>query len=417
MARRGMVCMTECIIVTIVRRHPSIDEYPAGAPMAHIEIDTVLLKVASRCNLNCGYCYIYNMGDQSWTSMPKIMSFATVSQIAEQLADLASCQESVFAVVLHGGEPLMIGPQRLSKYLCTLRSRLPAEFLLCIQTNGILITREILDICERHKTTISISIDGPQWLNDKWRRDLKNRGTHTRTLEAIELLANHPSSSNLFTGVLAVVDPTSDPREVYGYLQSLPVPSIDFLYLDGNHTNLPAGKGHRDSIENGRWLQTVFDLYISDPDPKPIRILDDMIKLILGGSGSKEGIGLNNYGIVVIETDGEIRKNDTLRSSEQNADRFVSRWSVTNHSLVNIAASQEFAKYHRLQRPTAMACLSCVDLQVCGGGMPTHRYSESNGYENPSVYCADQKYLIAHMREILSERLQGVDLDAIELRA
>ena len=29
-------------------------------------IDTVLLKVASRCNLDCSYCYVYNMGDEAW---------------------------------------------------------------------------------------------------------------------------------------------------------------------------------------------------------------------------------------------------------------------------------------------------------------------------------------------------------------
>ena len=37
-------------------------------------IDTVLLKVASRCNLNCTYCYVYNKGDTTWQGMPAQMS-------------------------------------------------------------------------------------------------------------------------------------------------------------------------------------------------------------------------------------------------------------------------------------------------------------------------------------------------------
>ena len=36
-------------------------------------IDTVLLKVASRCNLDCSYCYVYHMGDDGWRYQPKLM--------------------------------------------------------------------------------------------------------------------------------------------------------------------------------------------------------------------------------------------------------------------------------------------------------------------------------------------------------
>ena len=34
-------------------------------------IDTVILKVVAPCNLNCSYCYEYNMGDDSWKFKPK----------------------------------------------------------------------------------------------------------------------------------------------------------------------------------------------------------------------------------------------------------------------------------------------------------------------------------------------------------
>ena len=37
-------------------------------------IDTVLVKTASRCNLNCTYCYVYNLGDDGWKSQPRRMS-------------------------------------------------------------------------------------------------------------------------------------------------------------------------------------------------------------------------------------------------------------------------------------------------------------------------------------------------------
>ena len=37
-----------------------------------IAIDTVLVKLASRCNLDCDYCYVYRMGDDAWRLQPKL---------------------------------------------------------------------------------------------------------------------------------------------------------------------------------------------------------------------------------------------------------------------------------------------------------------------------------------------------------
>ena len=79
-----------------------------------IEIDTVLIKAASRCNINCLYCYVYNMGDMRWADMPKQMSYETMTAVAHALGELSRQQSRRFAVVLHGGEPLLLGPEKLA---------------------------------------------------------------------------------------------------------------------------------------------------------------------------------------------------------------------------------------------------------------------------------------------------------------
>ena len=33
-----------------------------------LPIDTILLKTASRCNIACTYCYVYQLGDQGWAT-------------------------------------------------------------------------------------------------------------------------------------------------------------------------------------------------------------------------------------------------------------------------------------------------------------------------------------------------------------
>src|SRR3546814_1305799 len=66
----------------------------------------------------------------------------------------------------------------------------------------------------------------------------------------------------------------------------------------------------------------LIDAYLADPTPPRIRVVDDMIKLLLGGAARKEGVGLSDYGIMVIDTDGTISKNDTLKSTTNAGDVF-----------------------------------------------------------------------------------------------
>jgi len=74
-------------------------------------ISQVILKVSSRCNLNCSYCYVYNMADSSWRGRPALMSDevfeAAIARILQQC--LVTGQDRIL-IAFHGGEPCLIGP-------------------------------------------------------------------------------------------------------------------------------------------------------------------------------------------------------------------------------------------------------------------------------------------------------------------
>ncbi|MBX7135854.1 MAG: radical SAM protein [Fimbriimonadaceae bacterium] len=367
-----------------------------------VVVDTVLLKVASRCNIDCSYCYVYHLGDTGWQDMPALMSEQTIRAVGDALQRLREEQNRSFAVVLHGGEPLMLGRRRLEQVLRELRNVLPAErYPLSLQTNGTLITSDILDVCADLTTSISVSLDGTKAVNDRFRIGKSGEGTHDDVVRGIRLLREHRHSDALFSGILTVINPLSSPVETYRYLKSLGSPSIDFLYRDGNHTAMPFGKSSFESTEYAEWLIEVLDEYLADPQPPRIRFLDDLIKLCLGGHGLKEGSGQECFGIAIIDTDGTINKNDTLKSTSPGADRFSERWSVHSHSLRDVFASEEFSAYAQIQRPSSSVCRDCPDLAVCGGGMPLHRWREGTGLDNPSVYCSDQRRLIQAIRQRL----------------
>lgn len=367
-----------------------------------MRLDTVLLKVVSRCNINCSYCYVYNQGDTSWQRQPKAMSPDTVQAVIASLRQLYQDQNAEFAVVLHGGEPLLMPRSLLRSLLEGLAEGIPS-CSRCIQTNGMLIDSETLDLCDATNTTISVSLDGPMAVHDRFRLAFSGSGTFKESLAGIERIRRHPSAQRLFTGALCVVDPTSDPVAVYNFFKDLNVPGVDFLFKDGNNSKLPPDKHGLDSTEYGAWLASIWDCYVADHTPPRIRILDDMARLLLGGHSIKEGCGQRLYGIAVIDTDGTVTKNDTLKSSYDGADRFASSWSIRSTPLSTIAETDEFLEYARLQHPTSPMCKSCDKLHVCGGGMPLSRWHDETGLNNPSVYCADYKHLIRHIEESLFE--------------
>lgn len=125
-------------------------------------LDTLLIKVASRCNLDCSYCYVYQGQDQNWVDQPKRVNTETIDSICKNIDQITTFQSKGFAVVLHGGEPLLLGSIKLEEILSKLRVVLPNydKYPIAIQTNGILLNDEVIEICSRYKTSISVSLDG-----------------------------------------------------------------------------------------------------------------------------------------------------------------------------------------------------------------------------------------------------------------
>jgi uncharacterized protein len=242
-------------------------------------------------------------------------------------------------------------------------------------------------------------------VHDKFRLDHKGASSFAKTVEGIRLLRSHADASFLFSGTLTVINPQYEPAYIYEFLKSLGSPKLDFLYKDGNHTRFPLGKASFESTEFGDWLCSLWNIYVADPAPVPIRILDDIAKLILGARNQKEGLGVSDFSIAIVDTDGSIAKNDTLKNSFDGADSFATKWNVLEDRLATIADTHEYRQYVSLQNPTSKICKSCKHLRVCGGGMSLYRWNQENGYDNPSVYCSDHQRLIGHVERSLRDHL------------
>lgn len=365
-------------------------------------LDTVLIKVVSVCNLNCSYCYVYNSEDTSFKEQPGYMTETTIKAVSKSLIIQSKQQEIGFAIVIHGGEPLMIGVEKMELLLSSLREKLSKnKFPISIQTNGILTDDHYIKLFDKYDATVSVSLDGNSSINDLARIDHQGNSSYSKVIKGIKKLQN--TNNTLFSGTLSVIHPQTNPSEVYDYFKKLNVLSSNFLMHDGNYDTLPKGKESFESLEYGKWIIEFINIYLSDEEPIQIPFIDDLIKTIIGGNSSKEGIGDESYGIIIIETNGEIRKNDTLRSSYNGADFFKNRPNVLNTSLDKIIQSSEFKEVMYQQSNLPKECKECDIVDICGGGMPLYRWRKKNQYNNPSIYCNDHKLYINHLKRILSD--------------
>ena len=356
-----------------------------------------VLKIHQRCNLACDYCYVYTMADQSWRTRPKTMSSRVWSATAERIGEhVATHHLDEVTVILHGGEPLLAGADRIDAVVSAVRAALPAGALcrFALQTNGVLLDEAMLRLLDRNDISVGVSLDGAGQDNDRHRMFANGLGSFDAVRTSLQLLRG-PAFRRLYSGLLATVDPGIDPVKCYEALLEFEPPGIDFLLPHANWS-----QPHRASTlaehPFGDWLLAVFDRWYDAPAQETgIRIFEEILQTVLGGESRSEAVGLSSVAVAVVETDGAIEQADSLKSAYHGA-------ASTGRSVLTDSFDATLDDPGIIARQIGVEALSdtCRECElhlICGGGMYPHRYRAGHGFRNPSVYCADLGCLIDHV--------------------
>ena len=378
-------------------------------------VNTFLCKVASRCNLDCDYCYMYHHADQSWRDRPRFMSDETVTAFARNLADyVTSTKLDGVTVLLHGGEPLLAGEERVVRFCETVRKRLEplgTSLEFAMQTNGVLLTPRWMDVLAHVDITFGVSLDGDQFANDRHRIDHAGQSSHADVERGLHVIQSSPHRQ-LFRGFLSVMDVLTDPVATYQYLLSWEPPRLDFLLPEGTHHTPPPGiRGGggitRTPTPYADWLIPIFDEWFSHPGQTSIRLFENLIDVLLGGRSQTDGTGEGSFNLFTIETDGAIEDVDLFKVAYPGAGKLglPSQLppNVFTTSFADLTGWPTVVERHRLNMIEGLCqtCRECPAVEACGGGFVAHRWSPENGFANPSVYCADLYKLSAHVNRVL----------------
>ncbi|MBT5338148.1 radical SAM protein [Candidatus Falkowbacteria bacterium] len=360
-------------------------------------ISTVVFKVTEVCNMACPHCFMFSGPDNSFNKKPPIISSAMIEKVCQRLTEYVKENKvEQLEVVLHGGEPLILGLEKLD-YILTNLNKIPGVGV-SMQTNGTLINDEFIELFNKHKLKVGISLDGgPDVQNkSKMKSGEDSYNNIVRGLKQLQAKAD-PAC---FRGLLCVIDSKSDPLELYDHFLQLGVKKVDFLLPLRNPHN-PFGYNENKS-EYFDWLKPIFEKYLAMDDPEvSIRIFDSIIDLLIGSNEPMCSIRHSGLDMLTIDTDGSIQLVDDLRIC---GDGFVELGlNVQKNKLVDFFDHSKVKALHQSEVNLPEQCVSCDYLNICGSGGHAFRHTGKDTYDAPSIYCRETIQLIEHIKASIYE--------------
>jgi uncharacterized protein len=146
------------------------------------ELDRLVLNVSNDCNLRCGYCYA---GGGAYGGAASLMQRATAVAAVEQFSERF---DAIDKIQLFGGEPLLnheaidcICEEVAARHQQGALSRMPK---FGVVTNGTQGSAASLALLKKHGISVTISLDGPEEVNDF----LRGKGTFRKVESFVERL-------------------------------------------------------------------------------------------------------------------------------------------------------------------------------------------------------------------------------------
>src|ERR1044072_5199477 len=359
----------------------------------------LVLKIASRCNLNCTYCYMYNVGDDTYKKQPKVMSREVVNETLKKVRQHCVTHAlAEFDFVFHGGEPLLAGREFFEYFIHSADDILGPgiSYSISVQTNGTLINEDWSRFFSENGILAGVSIDGPETVHDSHRKYHSGRGSFQDVINGLRVLQEHNPAS-----VITVVDPYSDPAALYMLLKRWGIERLNTIIPYANYDFPPlqiTGYVEQGLTLFADWLIRLFDIWIKDRKPKPsIMLFDQIISLVLGNEDAgNDVLGRTRNELLVIESNGSIEPAGSLKIC---GNGFTKQGvSILNNGIDDAMTRELVEMYYNSHQHLSPKCSRCMIKDVCGGGLFASRYRSLSGFLTPSVYCLDWMKLITNIQ-------------------
>ena len=399
------------------------DAMRLGGPAAF----NIMLKPAgSLCNLDCNYCYYLDKADIYGGREPR-MTEEMLEEVVREYIAANDVPEVTFN--WHGGEPLVLGIDFYKKAIEFEQKYAGGKIIHnTIQTNGTLLNREWTSLFRKHNFLVGISIDGPQDIHDRYRKDKGRNPTFDKVIRGIGLLY----SAGVEFNTMSTVNKASEGRglEVYQFLKSIGSHYMQFMPVL-EHVKYPLDKngkpvkGARPFIVDphesgaqiapwsvsdvgfGKFMCDIFDYWVrNDVGRYYVNQFDATLANWYGVQPGTCVYAETCGGNSVIEHNGDMYP----------CDHFVYPkyllGNITEKSISDMMSSDLQVKFGIDKRNSLPSkCRRCEWLFTCHGECPKHRFNSTEAGETGlNALCTGYKMFYSHvapymdfMKDLLNE--------------
>jgi uncharacterized protein len=362
--------------------------------------------VSYQCNIACDYCFYLEkeQGTLKPRKAERHMDDATLESYVRQYIAANPGQEIEFT--WQGGEPTLAGLAFYEKALQFQQKHAQGKRISnSIQTNGVLIDEAWAAFLAKHKFLVGLSIDGPSWLHDRYRKTRSQQSVFDKVVRAMTLLKQHRVEVNVLTVVNNVT--AEHPLEIYQFLtRELGAEYVQFIpaveqrplnekYGELLYPQSLSGSSVTEwSVSGEQWgsfINTVFDEWVRhDVGRVYIQLFDSALAAWLGEKPSlcvmqsSCGFGL------VVEQNGDVYSCDHYVYPEHKLG------NLRRDSLEKMANSKQQRKFGLAKNKVSGECERCEWRFACHGGCPKHRIHKS-GERWHNHLCAGYKAMFSHM--------------------
>lgn len=388
----------------------------------------IMIKPAgSLCNLDCHYCYYLDKSDIYGGREPR-MSIDMLETLVREYIAANDVPEVTFN--WHGGEPLVLGLDFYRKAI-EFEQKYAAGKVIhnTLQTNGTLITQEWASFFRQNNFLIGISIDGPQDIHDKFRKDKGGAPTFDKVMRGLTILYRTGVEYN----TMSTINKASEGRglEVYQFLKSLGTKYMQFMPVVEHikYPLLPGGKpdkGARPHIVNpseegavispwsvssmayGKFMCDIFDYWVrNDVGQWFVNLFDSTLACWCGEQPGTCVYAETCGGNTVIEHNGDLYPCDHFVYPE------YLLGNIYEQELRDMMTSDKQVKFGIEKRNgLPYKCMKCKYFFACHGECPKHRFNRTESGETGLNTLCDGYYMFySHvapymdkMKELLMEK-------------
>lgn len=350
----------------------------------------IVVKVAERCNLACPHCYYFYKEYDGTTNAPLI----TDDVVAELPRFLSRSLEALnlqrLNVSLHGGEPLLLKKHRFDELCRRLRDALEGrvDLRLAVQTNGVLIDDEWVEIFSRHRVMVGVSVDGPKPVHDRHRPDKRGRGSYDGAVRGLRILQDAVAERRMVQcGALCTVHTNQDGADLLKHL-------ITGLGIDSPNLNFP--RGGWDSEEAIRWNEDVeahrqIVRYWLDHCVYPrfhfVRGIADVLFALHSDNGAlhNDRRASCQHHIATISSEGAVFVDDNVLGIDESFG--ATDLTIFDSSLRDLIEGPIWQKLNAAVDLVPTECEQCPWRRSCRSGALFNRFSKEDGFARKSVLC------------------------------